>query len=275
MNQEKRNKKNNNYQKNLTKRDNVTKSSLYLENVSDGILKSNKSFPPGMYEFVVTRSHGRNKSREKYVYKWSKVAIEAKEQCKKERIARLIPIEDKIQKSKIKPAIKDYSTLLEEHREKVKLMKTNKQVKLENLVFSTLHNNLISNLFGTENKLTKRMIEKDMHKFKLNKISKKLKETKEAIEARYNKTKNWYIKIIYKNEDDKLYTANEFYSNDKLKGIKDFANNMNKKLCAEDSNYHHISIIDNHAPNKDVLFIYKSEDALIEESFFTKVVPAA
>lgn len=258
MNQEKRIKKNNNYKKNLEKRGGITKKSSSLENYSDGILKSKKCIPQGVYEFVRTKSHGKDVTREKYIYRWNKASTEAKEQCKKDRIARLASKGEIVTQSKIKP-IKDYSTLLEEHRKKVKEMKAVKQAKLETLVFSNLHNKLISDLFGTENKLTKRMIAKDMHEFKLRRISNKLKETKEAIKKRYDESKNFFVKFVYKDDNNKLYTASSFYTNDKLKVIKELAYRMNAKLVKDDPHYHHISIIDNHTPLKDVLFIYNSE----------------
>lgn len=257
MNQEKRNKKNNNYKKNLEKRNGVTKGSSSLDSFSDGILKSTTCNPKGMYEFVTTKSHGKVITREKYIYKWSKVANEVKAQCEKDRIARLSKTETP--KSKINPIIKDYSTLLEEHRAKVKEEKAAKAIKLESLPFSYLHDKLISKLFGTENKMTKRMLEKDMHLFKLRKISKKIKDTQEDIKKRYDETKNFLIKFVYKNDDGELYTASQLYTNDKLKVIKNFVYSMNTKLIVDDPNYHHISIIDNHSPNKDVLFIYNSE----------------
>ena len=258
MNQEKRIKKNNNYKKNLEKRGGITKKSSSLENYSDGILKSKKCIPQGVYEFVRTKSHGKDVTREKYIYRWNKASTEAYEQCKKDRIARLASKGKIVTQSKIKP-IKDYSTLLEEHRKKVKEMKAVKQAKLETLVFSNLHNKLISDLFGTENKLTKRMIAKDMHEFKLRKISNKLKETKEAIKKRYDESKNFFVKFVYKDDNNELYTASSFYTNDKLKVIKELVYRMNAKLVKDDPHYHHISIIDNHTPLKDVLFIYNSE----------------
>src|SRR5574344_2691844 len=142
MNQEKRIKKNNNYKKNLEKRGGITKKSSSLENYSDGILKSKKCIPQGVYEFVRTKSHGKDITREKYIYRWNKASTEAKEQCKKDRIARLASKGKIVTQSKIKP-IKDYSTLLEEHRKKVKEMKAVKQAKLETLVFSYVYFNFV------------------------------------------------------------------------------------------------------------------------------------
>ena len=74
MNPEVRNKKNNNYKKNLERRFGLTKNSDYLDMVSDGIIKEENQKNPmcGQYEFITTRNKlGNIVTRKKFTYKWT------------------------------------------------------------------------------------------------------------------------------------------------------------------------------------------------------------
>ena len=73
MNQERRNKRNAQYKINLEKRYGITKKFDYLDQVSDGIKKSETRNPmDGHYEFVTTRNKkGNVVTRNKFIYKWT------------------------------------------------------------------------------------------------------------------------------------------------------------------------------------------------------------
>ena len=67
-------KKNENYKKNLERRQYITKKLDYLDVVSDGIFKKEKYINPqnGKYEFVTTRNkEGNVVTREKFTYNWT------------------------------------------------------------------------------------------------------------------------------------------------------------------------------------------------------------
>lgn len=73
MNQERRNKRNAQYKINLEKRYGITKKFDYLDQVSDGIEKSEGLHPmDGQYMFELTRKkNGNIGAREKFVYRWT------------------------------------------------------------------------------------------------------------------------------------------------------------------------------------------------------------
>lgn len=73
MNQERRNKRNAQYKINLEKQYGITKKFDYLDQVSDGIEKSEGLHPmDGQYMFELTRKKkGNIGAREKFVYRWT------------------------------------------------------------------------------------------------------------------------------------------------------------------------------------------------------------
>lgn len=143
MNQERRNKRNAQYKINLEKRQGITKNSDYIEQMSDGIEKSEKRNPmDGHYEFTLTRKKkGNIGSREKFVYRWTaqakalqklyhdtKNGIEAKPNK---------PIEKFFDVEHTKEEIKEYFTKKNAER----------KVRADNREFSPFHYSLIEGLY--------------------------------------------------------------------------------------------------------------------------------
>lgn len=143
MNQERRNKRNAQYKINLEKRYGITKKSDYLDQVSDGIKKSETRNPmDGHYEFVTTRNKkGDVVSRNKFIYKWTaqakamqklyhetKNGIEAKPSK---------PIEKFFDVEHTKKEIKEYFTK----------KNTERKVRADNREFSKFHYDLVAGLY--------------------------------------------------------------------------------------------------------------------------------
>lgn len=143
MNQERRNKRNAQYKINLEKRYGITKKFDYLDQVSDGIEKSEERNPmDGHYEFALTRKKkGNIGSREKFVYRWTaqakalqklyhdtKNGIEAKPNK---------PIEKFFDVEHTKEEIKEYFTKKNAER----------KVRADNREFSPFHYELIEGLY--------------------------------------------------------------------------------------------------------------------------------
>ena len=143
MNQERRNKRNAQYKINLEKRYGITKKFDYLDQVSDGIEKSETRNPmDGHYEFTLTRNKkGRVVTRNKFIYKWTaqakamqklyhdtKNGIEAKPSK---------PIEKFFDVERTKEEIKEYFTKKNAER----------KVRADNREFSPFHYKLIEGLY--------------------------------------------------------------------------------------------------------------------------------
>lgn len=143
MNQERRNKRNAQYKINLEKRYGITKKFDYLDQISDGIEKSEKRNPmDGQYEFTLTRKKkGNIGAREKFVYRWTvqakalqklyhdtKNGIEAKPHK---------PIEKFFDVERTKEEIKEYFTKKNAER----------KVRADNREFSPFHYELIEGLY--------------------------------------------------------------------------------------------------------------------------------
>ena len=143
MNQERRNKRNAQYKINLEKRYGITKKFDYLDQVSDGIEKSETRNPmDGHYEFTLTRKKkGNIGSREKFVYRWTaqakalqklyhdtKNGIEAKPNK---------PIKKFFDVERTKEEIKEYFTKKNAER----------KVRADNREFSPFHYSLIEGLY--------------------------------------------------------------------------------------------------------------------------------
>ena len=144
MKPEIRTKKNNNYKKNLERRQYITKKLDYLDVVSDGITKDDKYINPqsGKYEFVTTRNkEGNIVTREKFTYKWTAQA---------KAIQKLYhDTKNGIEPKPSKP--KELFFNVERSKEEIKeyLAKKNaeKQVKASNREYSAFHYSLIDNLY--------------------------------------------------------------------------------------------------------------------------------
>lgn len=143
MNQERRNKRNAQYKINLEKRHGITKKFDYLDQVSDGIKKSEtRNSMDGHYEFTTTRNKkGNVVTRNKFTYKWTaqakamqklyhntKNGIEAKPNK---------PIEKFFDVERTKEEIKEYFTKKNAER----------KVRTDNREFSPFHYSLIEGLY--------------------------------------------------------------------------------------------------------------------------------
>lgn len=179
MNQERRNKRNAQYKINLEKRYGITKKFDYLDQVSDGIEKSEKHNPmDGHYEFALTRKKkGNIGSREKFVYRWTaqaKALQKLYHDTKKGIKAKPNkPIEKFFDVERTKEEIKEYFTKKNAER----------KVRADNREFSPFHYNLIEGLYmnnkqiqiikNTEAAAKHEQTIKDlMHKLTVNKANK-------------------------------------------------------------------------------------------------------
>ena len=179
MNQERRNKRNAQYKINLEKRYGITKKFDYLDQVSDGIEKSEARNPmDGHYEFVTTRNKkGNVVTRNKFIYKWTaqakamqklyhdtKNGIEAKPNK---------PIEKFFDVERTKEEIKEYFTKKNAER----------KVRADNREFSPFHYKLIEGLYMNNKQIQiiknteaaakhEQKIKDLMHKLMVNKANK-------------------------------------------------------------------------------------------------------
>lgn len=143
MNQERRNKRNAQYKINLEKRHGITKKFDYLDQVSDGIEKSETRNPmDGHYEFTTTRNKkGNVVTRNKFIYKWTtqakalqKLYHETKNGIKAKPSK---PVEKFFDVERTKEEIKEYFTKKNAER----------KVRADNREFSPFHYNLIEGLY--------------------------------------------------------------------------------------------------------------------------------
>ena len=143
MNQERRNKRNAQYKINLEKRHGITKKFDYLDQVSDGIEKSETlNLMSGHYEFILTRKKkGNIGSRETFVYRWTaqakalqKLYHDTKNGIKAKPNK---PIEKFFDVEHTKEEIKEYFTKKNAER----------KVRADNREFSPFHYSLIEGLY--------------------------------------------------------------------------------------------------------------------------------
>lgn len=179
MNQERRNKRNAQYKINLEKRYGITKKFDYLDQVSDGIEKSEGLHPmDGQYMFELTRKKkGNIGTREKFVYRWTaqakalqklyhdtKNGIEAKPSK---------PIEKFFDVERTKEEIKEYFTKKNAER----------KARADNREFSSFHYKLVEGLYANNKQIQiiknveatakhEQKIKDLMHKLMVNKANK-------------------------------------------------------------------------------------------------------
>ena len=143
MNQERRNKRNAQYKINLEKRYGITKKFDYLDQVSDGIKKSEERNPmDGHYEFAITRNKkGNVVTRNKFIYRWTaqakalqKLYHDTKNGIKAKPNK---PIEKFWNTERTKEEIKEYFTKKNAER----------KVRADNREFSPFHYSLIAGLY--------------------------------------------------------------------------------------------------------------------------------
>lgn len=144
MNPEVRNKKNNNYKKNLERRFGITKKSNYLTMVSDGIYKPDNHKDPmdGKYEFVTTRNkHGNIVTRHKFTYKWT---AQAKAM---QKLYHDTKNGIELKPSKPKELFFDVERTKEEIKEYFAKKNAEKKITAENREYSAFHYSLIDGLY--------------------------------------------------------------------------------------------------------------------------------
>lgn len=143
MNQGRRNKRNAQYKINLEKRYGITKKFDYLDQVSDGIEKSEGLHPmDGQYMFTLTRKKkGNIGSREKFVYRWTAQA---------KALQKLYHDTKNGIKAKPNKPIKKFFDV-EHTKEEIKEYFTKKnaerKVRADNREFSSFHYSLIEGLY--------------------------------------------------------------------------------------------------------------------------------
>lgn len=170
-------KKQENYKRNLEKRNGYTKKYQYLEVVSDEIEKSEKRNPmDGMYEFVLTRNKlGRIVTRNKYTYRWTSQAKALQKLYHDTKNGILVkpnkPIELFWNVDHTKEEIKEYFNKKKEEKAK----------KLESRPFSKFHHSLVAGLYINPTiNILKKAAEKEKHENKIKEIIhfNRLKKTK-------------------------------------------------------------------------------------------------
>lgn len=170
-------KKQENYKRNLEKRNGWTKKDLYLEVVSDGIEKSEKRNPmDGKYEFVTTRNKlGRIVTRNKYTYRWTSQAKALQKLYHDTKNGIPVkpnkPIELFWNVDHTKEEIKEYFNKKKEEKAK----------KLESRPFSKFHHSLVAGLYINPTiNILKKAAEKEKHENKIKEIIhfNRLKKTK-------------------------------------------------------------------------------------------------
>lgn len=171
-------KKQENYKRNLEKRNGYTKKYQYLEVVSDGIEKSEKRNPmDGMYQFCLTRNSKLNKivTREKYTYRWTQQAKVLQKLYHDTKngipVKPTKPIELFWNVDHTKEEIKEYFNKKKEEKAK----------KLESRPFSKFHHSLVAGLYINPTiNILKKAAEKEKHENKIKEIIhfNRLKKTK-------------------------------------------------------------------------------------------------
>lgn len=179
MNQERRNKRNAQYKINLEKRYGITKKFDYLDQVSDGIEKSEGLHPmDGQYMFELTRKKkGNIGTREKFVYRWTaqakalqKLYHDTKNGIKAKPSK---PIEKFFDVERTKEEIKEYFTKKNAER----------KTRADNREFSSFHYKLVEGLYANNKQIQiiknveatakhEQKIKDLMHKLMVNKANK-------------------------------------------------------------------------------------------------------
>lgn len=142
-------KKNENYKKNLERRYGITKKFDYLDQGSDGVIKSEKRNPmDGHYEFVTTRNKkGNVVTREKFMYKWTAQA-KAIQKLYHETKNGIAPKE-----TKPKELFFNIPRTKEEIKEYLTKKNAEKQVKANPREFSKFHYDLIAGLYANNKQI--------------------------------------------------------------------------------------------------------------------------
>lgn len=232
MNQDKRNKKNAQYQANLQKRNGLTKSDEYKK-ICSGVFGNTENQKNLKHEFLTTRRHGKIVTRELYLYTWTKEAKDAQEEYHKTKNGI--------------PAIPA--------KPKEKLKKLSKKELLETRSFSGERSLMIAKAFSKVSNALRKMAEKSAHEVKIENMIAKLKQHKLDIQQKNNKNMPYKFTIVYQNDKQQLYDFSTHYVNNKLDVVANIASDMNKKLSKEAEKYHHISVKDNF-DNDKVLMIF-------------------
>ena len=179
-------KKQENYKRNLEKRNGYTKKYQYLEVVSDGIEKSENRKPMdrnGMYEYVLTRNKsGRIVARNKYTYRWT---FQAKALQKLYHDTKNgIPVKP----NKPIELFWNVDHTKEEIKEYFNKKKEEKAKKLESRPFSKFHHSLVAGLYINPTiNILKKAAEKEKHENKIKEIIhfNRLKKTKKNNETHF------------------------------------------------------------------------------------------
>lgn len=231
MNQDKRNKKNAQYQANLQKRSSITKSDVY-KNVCNGVFGNKKAYANLVHEFVLTQRHGKTVSKELYKYKWSENAIAAKEEYHST-------------KNGIPAVVKKPKEVVPE---------LTKEEKLNNREYSDFHKKLIEKAYSKVNNSLKQAAEKAKHEVNIEKWKEHIKEYKARLYELTKKSKPFRIETYFENEEGNILKQSTYYFSKKYDMLKKIALRLHAKLLAKAPNYHHIVIVDNITNAEGVLY---------------------
>ena len=243
MNQSKRNIKNKKYNENLVKRNGITKYWLYIVKASKGV-PVGKKVNALKHEFKLTRRSKGIVTREVLLFEWSKVALQAKTDCKLSKEKYTCGID-----KPIKPVLTK-----ENYREVYKSEKTVKAMRFESIPFSSLHNKLVNEKkLSTAERISKaKKLQEEHDKLILKDI-----EMRRTLGKRKPKKCGlvpYLIRIVCENSKKSLYDYETIPIDAKYRSVLKTASTLNKEFSKKRVDYHHLAVVDN--KTKEVLSVH-------------------
>ena len=227
MHKETRNKKNLNYLKNLEKRDGITKKQhTYINDIK---VAEKQPLDTDIEELTLTKRHNKIVSREKPIFKWTKVAKDTLTILRKQEIKNYTedPHINLINKEQ---ALQNWEKR-QEHKKKL----------LEEREYSELHKNLVNKLYGSESRSDRYLRQaatQEAHERKIRNLKDRLEQQK--VLKKRQILEQMPFKIVIQHNDDKLDKT--FYSRNSATELSEIMSKMNKKLSAQETDYKCISL---------------------------------
>ena len=227
MHKETRNKKNINYVKNLEKRDGITKKDhFYINNIK---VAENQPLDTDIEELTLTKRHNKIVSREKPIFKWTKIAKDTLTILRKQEIKNYTK-EPHINLIDKEQALQNWKTR-QEHKKKL----------FEEREYSELHKNLVNKLYGSESRSDRYLRQaatQEAHERKIRNLKDRLEQQK--VLKKRQILEQMPFKIVIQHHDDKLDKT--FYSRNSATELSEIMSKMNKKLSAQETDYKCISL---------------------------------
>ncbi len=229
MHKETRNKKNLNYAKNLEKRDGITKKQhTYINDIK---VAKKQPLDTDIVELTLTKRHNKIVSREKPIFKWTKVAKDILTILRKQEIKNYTE-EPHINLINKEQALQNWEKR-QEHKKKL----------FEEREYSELHKNLINKLYGSESRSDRYLRQaatQEAHERKIRNLKDRLEQQK--VLKKRQILEQMPFKIVIQHNDDKLDRT--FYSRNSATELSEIMSKMNKKLSAQETDYKCISLFD-------------------------------